>query len=248
MADARAVPVEGAPSPWGFWATIVLSVLVLLVFGIISAAVGIAVAVAEADAGIGEFLIANATNGFIGFLGLSLAAPLSVGLVLWFIRLKATLSVEEYLGLVRVRVKSLAVWFGLLALLLIGSDLLTLALDRPVAPDVMVELYATSRFAALAWFAVVVAAPVFEEVLFRGFMFRGIQASALGNRGAIVITAAAWAVIHIQYDAYLIATIFVLGILFGAARAVTGSLYPSIALHAAANLIATVEMHLFAGS
>ena len=248
MANAQAVPVEGAPSPWGFWATVGLSVLVLLVFGIISAVVAIAVAVAEAGAGFGEFLIANATNGFIAFLGLSLAAPLCVGLVLWFIKLKATLSVEAYLGLVPVRVKSLAVWFGLLALLLIGSDLLTLALDRPIAPEVMVELYRTSRFAALAWFAVIVAAPVFEEVLFRGFMFRGIQASALGNRGAIVISAAVWAVIHIQYDAYLIATIFVLGILFGAARAVTGSLYPAIALHAVTNLIATVEMHLFAGS
>ncbi len=248
MPNVQDVPVEGAPSPWGFWATIGLSVLVFLVFIVISVLVTVAVAFAEAGAGVGEYLVANAANGFIAFLGLSLAAPLCVGLVLLVIRLKGTMPVGEYLRLVPVRVKSLLVWFALLALVLIGSDLLTLALDRPISPQVMVELYETSRFVVLAWFAIAIAGPIFEEVLFRGFMFRGIQASALGNGGAILITAAAWAVIHTQYDAYLMATIFVLGILFGAARAVTGSLYPTIALHVVTNLVATAEMHLFAGS
>lgn len=248
MANVQAVPVEGAPAPWGFWATIGLSVLVFLVFIVISVLVAVAVAFAEAGAGIGEFLIANASNGFITFLGISLAAPLCVGLVRWFIRLKATLSVKEYLCLVPVRAKTALVWFALLGLLMIGSGLLTYALDRPAQPEIMVEYYRTSRFVALAWFAIVIAAPIFEEVLFRGFMFRGIQASALGNGGAILITAAVWAAIHTQYDGYLIATIFVLGILFGAARAVTGSLYPAIAMHGVTNLLAVIEIHLFAGS
>ncbi|MCH9052700.1 MAG: CPBP family intramembrane metalloprotease, partial [Proteobacteria bacterium] len=48
-------------------------------------------------------------------------------------------------------------------------------------------------------------------------------------------------------DAYGLATVFVLGILFGLARAVTGSLYLTTAMHMATNLIATIEIHLFAG-
>ena len=252
MVDTQADPMEGKRSPWGFWPTIGLSVVVLLVFFAISVliviAFGIAFTAANPGADIKEFLTTAANNGFIAFLGVSLAAPLCIGLVLWFIRLKAALPVKEYLRLVPVRARTALVWFAFLGLLLIGSDLLTYMLDRPISPDVMVELYGTSRFVALAWFAIVIAAPIFEEVLFRGFMFRGIQASALGNGGAILITAAVWAAIHIQYDGYLIATIFVLGILFGAARAVTGSLYPTIAMHGATNLLAVIEIHLFAGS
>ena len=251
MVNTRDVLVEGKQTPWGFWPTIGLSLVVYLVFIAISLLILIVLGVAFMEANPGadvEEFVAAGTSGFVSFLGISLAAPLSAGFVLLFIRLKATLSVREYLCLFPVSAKSAAIWFALLALLLIGSDLLTYALDRPVTPDIMVELYKTSHFVALAWFAILIAGPVFEEVLFRGFMFRGIQASALGNGGAILITAAVWAVIHIQYDGYLMATIFGLGILFGAARAVTGSLYLTTAMHMATNLIATIEIHLFAGS
>ena len=125
---------------------------------------------------------------------------------------------------------------------------MTYSLGRPIVPEIMVELYRTSHFVALPWFAVIIAGPIFEEVFFRGFMFRGIEASGLGNGGAIFITAFTWAAIHTQYDGYLLATIFVLGILLGLARAVTGSLYLTTAMHAATNAIATIEIHLFAGS
>ncbi|MCH6577752.1 MAG: CPBP family intramembrane metalloprotease [Proteobacteria bacterium] len=132
--------------------------------------------------------------------------------------------------------------------MLIGSDLLSYSLGRPIVPEIMVELYRTSHFVALSWFAIVIAAPIFEEVFFRGFMFRGIQASGLGNGGAILITASTWAAMHAQYDAYGLATILVVGIFLGLARAVTGSLYLTTAMHMATNLIATIEIHLFAGS
>lgn len=252
MENAGAGAVEGEQRPWGFWATIGLSVVVMLVYMVVTLLIVVAFAIAFMSANPGadirEFLAVAGTDGFMAFLGLCLAGLLCGGLVLLFIRLKATLPVGEYLGLRPVDTRTALIWFALLALLLVASDLLTYALDRPAAPEVMVELYRTSHFVALSWFAIVVAGPVFEEVLFRGFMFRGIQASALGNSGAIVITSAVWAVIHVQYDAYLIATIFVLGILLGIARAVTGSLYLVTAMHMATNLIATIGIHLFAGS
>lgn len=252
MENAGAIPVEEEQRPWGFWATIGLSVVVMLVYLVVTLLILVAFAFAfmadNPDADIREFLAVAGTDGFISFLALCLAALLCGGLILLFIRLKATLPVGEYLGLRSVNARTALIWFALLALVLVASDLLTYALDRPAAPEIMVELYRTSRFAVLSWFAIVVAGPVFEEVFYRGFMFRGIQASALGNGGAIVITSAVWAVTHVQYDAYLMATIFVLGILLGAARAVTGSLYLVTAMHMATNLIATIGLHLFAGS
>lgn len=250
MENVQTVPVEEKQPPWGFWPTIGLSVVVYLVSIAIAVVVLIVFAIVSAVANPGadarEFLQATGTNGFIAFLAITLAAPLCIGLVLLFIKLRATLPVKEYLRLTPTTAKTAMTWFGALALLLIASGLLSWALDRPV-PEIMLEYYRTSPI-ALSWFAIILAAPVFEEVLFRGFMFRGIQASSLGDAGAILITAALWAIIHFQYDAYLIATIFALGILFGAARAVTGSLYLATAMHVVVNLIATVEMHFLAGS
>ncbi len=252
MESAQAAPPERKQGPWGFWPTIGLSLVVFLVYVGVSVAILFAIGAAYSannpNADIEEFVEAAATNGFVAFLGISLAAPLCTGLVLLLIKLKATLSVEEYLCLVPVGARTALIWFAFLALVLIGSDLLTYSLGRPIVPEVMVELYRTSHFVALPWFAVIIAGPIFEEVFFRGFMFRGIEASGLGNGGAILITAFTWAAIHTQYDGYLLATIFVLGILLGLARAVTGSLYLTTAMHAATNAIATIEIHLFAGS
>ncbi len=249
MENAQADALEQQQPPWGFWPTMGLSVVVYLVFFAISVAILFAFVVAYSannpNADIEEFLLAAATNGFVAFLGIALAAPICTGLVLLLIKYKATLSVEEYLCLVPVGARTALIWFAFLALVLIGSDLLTYSLGRPIVPEIMVELYRTSHVVALSWFAMIFAAPIFEEVFFRGFMFRGIQASGLGNPGAIGITAFTWAAMHTQYDAYGLATIFVLGILFGLARAVTGSLYLTTAMHMATNAIATIEIHLF---
>jgi hypothetical protein len=90
----------------------------------------------------------------------------------------------------------------------------------------------------------VVAAPIFEETFIRGFMFLGILRSKLGAAGAVFITSVAWAAMHLQYDAFGMGTIFALGIVLGLARWKTGSLYPSLAAHAAVNLIAVLQIVL----
>ena len=122
--------------------------------------------------------------------------------------------------------------------------LLAMLLEPQNVAEMYLEFYETSVYPAIFWIAVVVMAPLFEEIFFRGFMFRGIEASRLGAPGAILITAFIWAVIHIQYDAFLMGYIFVLGVVFGAARARHRSVYLTIALHALVNLIATVEILL----
>ena len=91
------------------------------------------------------------------------------------------------------------------------------------------------------WLAVIVAAPVFEEIFFRGFLFKGLQHSRIGPLGAILVTSLLWATIHLQYDLWDLGIIFALGIFLGFARLKTGSVYATIALHALVNLIATIE-------
>jgi membrane protease YdiL (CAAX protease family) len=165
-------------------------------------------------------------------------------LVVAIVKLKKTATLADSLALRPLDPRALRAWLVLLVAMLAAFDLLALALGRPIVPPFMREAYASAQPVWLIWVALIVAAPLFEEVFFRGFLFRGLAASALGARATVVATALVWAVIHVQYDALDIALVFAMGLLFGAARLRSGSLLAPLALHAAANLAATVETAL----
>jgi hypothetical protein len=114
-------------------------------------------------------------------------------------------------------------------------------------PDFMVDAYATAYFAPLFWLAIIVAAPLFEEVFFRGFLFEGFQHSRLGPLGAVFLTSLAWTILHVQYGAYELGTIFGLGVVFGVARLKTQSIYPPLAMHSLFNLFAMAQLVSYLG-
>lgn len=191
-----------------------------------------------------QILEAAPTDGYVlsvsTFVSMLVCVPLLFGIA----RLKKGSDLREYFALRPVPLRTLLGWMGLTLVLLAFSDGLSWLLGKPIVPDFMRVVHATAQPLWLLWLALIVAAPLFEEVFFRGFLFTGFAASAAGAAGAIVITSALWAVIHLQYDLYGIATLFVLGVVFGVARLRTGSLYVPLALHAMTNLIAAAEAAL----
>ena len=90
------------------------------------------------------------------------------------------------------------------------------------------------------WIAVIIFAPVFEEALFRGFLFEGLMQSRAGVIGAIAVTSVTWAILHIQYNAAGIIYILLLGVIMGVLRWKTRSLWSPLIMHALVNLISTV--------
>ena len=78
---------------------------------------------------------------------------------------------------------------------------------------------------------VAVAAPIFEELVFRGFMYSGFERS-LGAVPAVLLTSAIFAMMHVQYNHYELLHIFVLGLVLAWARMRTQSLWTPIAMHA----------------
>jgi len=90
---------------------------------------------------------------------------------------------------------------------------------------------------------IVCAAPFWEELLFRGFLFRGWSAGrTLGAvAGGVVIPAVLWALLHYgQYAWYYLLPILSLGLLFGFLRRAGYSLWTCIALHALNNAVSCV--------
>ena len=165
------------------------------------------------------------------------------GLVLWLAHWRSG-SMRDYLALKTASLKQLALWIVALLVFSFLSNYITAELDREVVTDFVRELYDHAGNIYLLAIAIVIAAPIFEELFFRGFMFAGIANSRLGVIGAILITALVWTVIHGQYDWYTRSQIFLIGILFGAARARSGSLLPSVLMHALMNGLALAEVGL----
>jgi len=87
-------------------------------------------------------------------------------------------------------------------------------------------------------------APVSEEIIFRGFLFRGFV-SRLGMIPAVIITSAIWSLLHVQYEWLYLAQIFVLGLVFGLLRQRSGSTILTIILHAIINGVALVQVALY---
>ena len=88
----------------------------------------------------------------------------------------------------------------------------------------------------------VVLTPVFEEIVFRGLVFATLR-RRFGVSGAALLSAGIFAIAH-GYGVLGFATVFWSGLLWAWAYERTGSLLPSIASHAADNLMASLSVVL----
>ncbi|MBM3837908.1 MAG: HAD-IA family hydrolase [Verrucomicrobia bacterium] len=231
-----------AIEPWGFWASLGLTLVIGV--GVILTQVAITFAWLFVAGLLGQraALEGIESNGLFLAVATCATAPVAIGLAWVFAAARRTLPVSDYLGLKPVTGRALFRWSLALGAVMVASDGLTSLLGRPIVPEFMRDAYQTAGFAPLLWLAVIVAAPLGEETLFRGFLFQGLAHSRIGGWGAILLTSAVWAAIHLQYDLYGMATIFVAGLLLGYARLKTGSLYAAIFMHALMNLIATIQV------
>jgi membrane protease YdiL (CAAX protease family) len=130
-----------------------------------------------------------------------------------------------------------------LILLVVAWETMSRALGREATPGFMADLLKSGRdkgAAMLLLIAFAVAAPMSEEVLARGFLYRGWSASFLRVPGAIVLSSLVWTVVHLQYDFYFLAEVFTIGLWFGYMRYRSSSLWLTIVLHALNNLTAVV--------
>jgi len=167
------------------------------------------------------------------------SSAICVPLVLAIVKLKRGSGLLEALALRAVPLKTLFQWLGIAAAFILASDALTVALHRPIVPK-SVEIVYVSSPAWISWPAVLLCAPLLEELFFRGFLFKGLE-GAIRPVTAIFVTAACWPIFHLQYDFYDIGTIFVFGLVLGAARSRTGSIAPTLAMHALINLVGWSE-------
>lgn len=193
---------------------------------------------------------AEAHLGLIFTIGTAVAAPLALGATIaagwWGFARRGVAAprpaLRRSLGLARPRFAQVALWTAATAALLAAYEGLARLLDRPSLPDFMVEFHASAGWLPGLLFVVVFVAPLLEEVLFRGFLLPGLAAGRLGAVGAIAVTAVLFALVHTQYDPFDMSAVLALGLLLGAARWFSGSLWLAYGLHAAINGVAAAQL------
>lgn len=232
---------------WGFWGTLLWGlgiggVFVLVQVTVVSVYMGMV-----ADGRPQASLKQAATDGDMLAWATIASAFICTFLTFIAVAFKKGSNLRDYLGLYPVAMGQVIRWTLLFIALLIGFEVVTSLLDRPVTPEVMREVYLSADSKLLLFVATVVAASFFEELFFRGFLLEGFSRTALRPAGAVVLSAAFWSLVHVQYDAYGIATIFIIGIFFGLAKLRSGSTLFAMALHALNNAIAFAFLMALAG-
>jgi hypothetical protein len=170
--------------------------------------------------------------GVLSFFVSVVASYAVLMLAVWFFAVRRHKSSAASLGFRPVDVRGLA---GLLAAFA-GTVIVANLIFGSVAPTPRAQevfRYGDGALAvALMALLILVAAPLAEEVFFRGFLLQGL-ARRLPFWPAAVITSALFAVAHIWWQLYL--PIFVLGLVFSWLFWRTGSLWAPIAAHATIN-------------
>lgn len=229
------------PITWGLYATVIWGVLVTVVYAAVQL-LAMQAYVRGTQEGLSKHSLgSNEYNGVA--LSLSSFATLIIcGLLLCgIIKLKKKAIISDYLATHKISIRQVFYWSLAALIFTLSIDSLTYLQGRPVVVDFMTHIYTSTSQLWLLCLALIITAPLFEELFFRGFLFTGLSQSRLGNNGAVIITSLAWSVIHLQYDLYGVFTIFITGLLLGVARVKTGSVGAPILMHALMNGIALIE-------
>jgi membrane protease YdiL (CAAX protease family) len=223
--------------PWGLFATFALGAIALLAAQLL----GIV-----AVSGLYGFdlrqmgTISRDGGGIILFICVS--APVQVALLVAAARVRG--NPMTYLAYKLPRRGEVLFGIAALAALILVGDVISLLAGRSIVDPFQSDIYQAAQKAnlfPLLLFAICVLIPISEESLFRGFLFRGWLQSPRNARPVIVLTAGLFAIIHVQYDWFLIGQVFAFGVLFGWMRWVTGSTLLTMLLHGLVNLEGMIE-------
>jgi membrane protease YdiL (CAAX protease family) len=243
--DEAAAPLR----PYGALSTSFLVVLFLLLdFVALLAAFIVAYLLSEYLPGVTVFKEISGIGDLLDgdFLALEMIFYLALValffVVLFSLPFKWLLPFRQYMAVKRPALKQVFSWLFITVALVVVLDSLIYRLGADVVPEWSRTIWQSADSKAVLLFAVIVLAPLSEEAVFRGFMFKGFE-HRFGPLAAILVSAAVWSLLHcFQYGFIHVAYIMVLGIVMGAARWKSGSIFVPLIMHVMNNTMASLEL------
>ena len=249
---ARQSNLYNAQSPWKLWQAILLAAL-LLAANVLMQTLGTFAVLFGAFQGSVQDQPLMIKSALIGIFP---AALLTVPIFLWAARLKNG-SARARLGLHWPDL-GWAGWLGLtigfvvtmfVSIYLVATIFGVNMADYTPSPDgtkphgssasmiesMMFELVKEPLIFWPAFLSLAIGAPLAEEFVFRGQLFAALKQSPVGGIGAVVITSAAWSLLHLNMSLpepwFAIGIIFTMGLVLGWLLLRFGSLWVTIILH-----------------
>jgi len=246
-AELAAAPSTSAPKmprTWKFfgtalWVAAALAAMSIAQLVTMLAAYGVLVGGEFDDDRFATFVEHGATVAGSVLVGMPVAL-----LVLWLATRLARRSFASYLALRPPTLKQIAYALAASAALIVLLDGMAWLSGYPLSPDFALTSMRTARDSGLIWLVMLgfcVGAPIAEEFIFRGFLFRGWSSTFLGPFRAIVLSALLFGLIHPQYGWFYVAGVVMVGLLFGYLRHRSGSTWLTVITHAFFNLLAGLQ-------
>lgn len=133
--------------------------------------------------------------------------------------------------------------FIIIAFRMIFDNSLTLLISDITVPDFINDAFEELAVSPIILIlTVAIVAPIYEEVIFRGILLKGM-AKKINPAIALIISALFFALVHMNIPQGINA--FLLGIVIGAIYLKTGSIYLSIFAHFTNNILAITMSSLF---
>jgi membrane protease YdiL (CAAX protease family) len=243
------LPVK-PPRVWKFWGTALWG---LFAFGAMFVGqltvFGVEILRSHEPLDFAGLIVKTVSSGTAVALSVIMGLP-AVCLALWIAIRVARNSFADYLALRGTSWKTVVLGTVVLVALVGAWEIASRLSGHTSAPGFMLDVLKSAQADGTVWLLVIalcVGAPITEELLARGFLYRGWSESVLRPTGAIVLSSLAWTAMHAQYyDPFLFSQVFTMGLLFGYLRYRSGSLWLTIFLHGLNNLAATVQTMLIA--
>jgi membrane protease YdiL (CAAX protease family) len=227
----------GVKKPWGVVATLAWAVLAMAV----GQGAGLAAMIWRLGEVAPESLATAQYDGPLIALVTLIANPLQIAVLAWAARRRGA-GAADYFALCRFGARELAVGVASVAALVAALEIFGTLIGQDAVSPFQIDVYTTTT--NLPWLlalfvAVVIVAPLGEEIAFRGFLFRGFVGAY--PVAGIVVVSLLWTALHIQYDWFGLLQVFAIGLLLGWVRWRTGSTSLTVVLHALVNLESAVE-------
>jgi membrane protease YdiL (CAAX protease family) len=171
-------------------------------------------------------------------LGVSVAVVLSASFGCALVRWISSYREPDpwaFLGLRGVPPSTMIATLGSAALVYLLAELI-IPTDFGTAEASFAEGVAMSPAGLLFLIALVGAAPVFEEFLFRGFLYGGMTSTGTSATSASIVSLIAWCVLHTRESVDGYAAVLILGLLLTGTRQLTNSVIPCLLVHCLWNL------------
>ncbi len=183
-------------------------------------------------------VVAAPYDGAIVTLSVFVLNPVSIAVLLLAVQFRDADPVE-YLALVPPRLGTATLGAIGIVVIIAATDALLFVSGQAIVSSFQVVSYTTAAaegWLPLMWFATVIVAPAGEEIMFRGYLFRGWVHSRRGAWIGIPLISLLWMGLHVQYDWTGMAEILAAGLYLGWIRWRSGSTLLTFFLHALFNL------------